>query len=78
MNKEPIASLLFGFGIVVLSLALIRWPHKFQELNLKTMRGKKGLFVDAWRSQATVWTIRICGIGGAVLGSIAIAQYFSH
>lgn len=74
MQNEAMRLALVGIAALAMGIALVTWPKKFQEWNVKAMRGSTGLFAQAWRSKATVWTLRAIGVGAAALGLLALSQ----
>jgi hypothetical protein len=74
MHNEAMRLALVGVATLAIGIALVTWPQKFQEWNVKVMRGSAGFFAKRWRSQATTWTLRVIGVGAAAMGFVALGQ----
>jgi hypothetical protein len=74
MSNEAMRLGLVGIATLAMGFALVKWPQKFQEWNVKAMRGNTGFFARGWRSQTTIWTLRAVGVGAAAMGFVALGQ----
>jgi len=74
MDNESTRLALVGIATLAMGIALLIWPQKFQEWNVKALRGSTGFFAKAWESQGTTWTIRVIGVGAGAMGLFALSQ----